>query len=217
MIPVVVEKAAITWIEDAPGCMAQTKEGAFKLQERMTICTAVELHRIWSSMYDKMTVTQMYKSPHCNHVLSRLIECARHMLLTEIYECIMSDGSLHALCRHTYGSRVAERLIENAQNPWKEHLAEALLELQDVLVNHQWGNYVVQSFLEHMSEQRRTECIELLLSRSDKYNGKKYTKFVYLTAVRYNETARLKEPLERTLQFMLKRSAISVEGRAASC
>ena len=129
----------------------------------------------------KCTVQDMYRSPHANFVLQSII----HNGPGDMLEPILSQlqGGVAAMCRHKYGSRVGERIIENASPSRGRAFFDELVEHAPYIARSKYGNYVVQSFLEH--NPRNRDCALALLPSAKELVTRKWSSFVIRFAIPY--------------------------------
>jgi pumilio RNA-binding family len=106
-------------------------------------------------------VTELYTSPHANHVIAKLIEIMPVRNLASIGEAMR--GKATTVARHQFGSRILERLIEHCGEDELGFLFDELLEDFEALARHQFGNFVVARLLEHGTAARNYSCVQKLL------------------------------------------------------
>jgi hypothetical protein len=108
----------------------------------------------------------MVLSPHGNYVISFAIQS----LPTSAIAFIIEELSVQSfsLMRHQYGCRIFQRLLEHHCS--SEHASPRVAQLADYAVNHaamlsreKYGNYAVQSLLEHGTPKHKSDIASALL------------------------------------------------------
>merc|ERR1719189_3332004 len=90
----------------------------------------------------------LYESPHGNHVLTKIIEVAPRPALQPIIQQLEAQGC-RVVARHRFGSRVLERLVEHGTEDQMCTLVDQCIELAEELSRHPFGNFFIQSLLQH--------------------------------------------------------------------
>jgi len=116
-------------------------------------------------IHDEQTFAKVYKSPHANHVLQKLIEFMPSDCVAVLIERILEKGGegIITFAKHKYACRVLERLIEN------DKPGSRLPEISCVIVRnslglwkHKNGNYVSKALLVDGTPEDRAEVFNLV-------------------------------------------------------
>lgn len=92
------------------------------------------------------SIVELYKSPHGNHVVAKMIEVMPPKNLGFLLDELKDSATV---ARHQYGCRLLERLIEHCPAEQVADMVEELLQEAEPLARHPYGNFVVQHILEH--------------------------------------------------------------------
>jgi pumilio RNA-binding family len=110
----------------------------------------------------KDNVCQAALSIHGNHVLQRIIEVLP-AIRWEFLVVELGENSVE-IAKNVYGCRIFCRLAEQSINSQEwQALVESILQEVDVLAQHQYGRFVVQSFLEYGTEEQKHRLAMALL------------------------------------------------------
>merc|ERR1712100_32989 len=94
--------------------------------------------------------TELYQSPHGNHVVTKIITV---MPPTALQSLILElQGRVVNVARHQYGCRLLERLLEHCPVNQVACVIEELLSDAEPLCRHPYGNFVMQHIFEHGSQ-----------------------------------------------------------------
>jgi len=108
---------------------------------------------------------ELYRSPHGNHVLKRVVQKMTVDKLRPIIEKLEKAGAV-VLARHRYGCRVWDCLLQRAgEEQCEAHLATMMDEIvkdAPALADHKHGNWVIQTLLKHSSTYR-SKAVQMLL------------------------------------------------------
>merc|ERR1719162_532193 len=126
---------------DPQGCRRVQRELEDAKTDHGRAVLAKELHgHVWEAI----------KCPNANHVLQKCIVNMRPQTSQFIIDEIMEmPGGVVKVARHTYGCRIAQRLLEHSPSTQVKELVENLLEHTVELSMHSFGNFVMQHLLEH--------------------------------------------------------------------
>ncbi|KAK4684287.1 pumilio RNA-binding family, partial [Tremellales sp. Uapishka_1] len=102
-------------------------------------------------------VLECVKSSNANHVIQRLITLGPPESISNAFL-----GHVFDLASHPYGCRVLQKSFENLPEDTKRPLLDEMHEHIDLLMEDQFGNYVVQSVIQSGTEQDRDLVIEKL-------------------------------------------------------
>jgi len=141
--------------------LAAAKHGTRVVQKAIEVADAARREAIIGQL--KGSVVDMYKSPHANHVLSKLIEVLPNDLVDFVLAEIEDEGAVVAAAKHQYGCRVIERLIEHCRDDQASGLVGKLLDEAEALCCHQYGNFVMQHIFEHGSEEAKAIAIQKMV------------------------------------------------------
>eukprot|EP00930_Biecheleria_cincta_P002106 TRINITY_DN103151_c0_g1_i1.p1 TRINITY_DN103151_c0_g1~~TRINITY_DN103151_c0_g1_i1.p1 ORF type:complete len:296 (-),score=43.64 TRINITY_DN103151_c0_g1_i1:237-1124(-) len=95
-------------------------------------------------------VLEAVACPYANHVLQKCINSLRPSDLQFIIDELASfPNAVEQTAMHKYGCRIIQRLLENCPPSQVEGMANELVSKAELLVQHAYGNYVVQSLLQH--------------------------------------------------------------------
>lgn len=161
-----------------------SKRGSLIVQDAISIVDVAQQKAMARQLHGHVLETT--RSPHANHVLQK---CITEMPLSNIQFIVDAMlGNVTAIAHHNYGCRVVIRLFEHCSFEQTDNLAKELLSDTKALVKlckKHYGNYVVQSALEHLSatsEQRR-QLLDLLCLNMCELSANHFGKFVVLKLV----------------------------------
>lgn len=133
--------------------------------------------------------------PHANNVLQKFITLMQPVHSQFIIDELLQSGPTAVVraARHRYGFRVLQRLLEHCSPDQKETITQDLLANAVPLCQHAFGNFVLQTFVEHgtMSEQMALACAiladpDLLVEMGCSRHGHAAVKQALQCAERYN-------------------------------
>merc|ERR1719199_305652 len=139
--------------------LSLTPSGSRLVQQVIVIASAPQREQLLKELLTD--VTELYTSPHANHVVAKLVEVMPARNLASIGEAMR--GKATTVARHQFGSRILERLIEHCDENLIGFLLDELLEDFEALARHQFGNFVVARVLEHGTAPRKHTCVQKLL------------------------------------------------------
>merc|ERR1711997_682439 len=110
----------------------------------------------------ELHVEMLYKSPHGNYVLSKLVETVPSAALEPIIEQLQAQGPIN-VAKHRFGCRVLERLIEHCPEHAIWCLLGPIILNSEMLCRHVYGNFIIQHIFEQGSPERRLSILKQLL------------------------------------------------------
>lgn len=115
-----------------------------------------------------------------NHVMQKIIEslsnkakfaqktgdAATASFLRDSIQFIIDDilKNIAPLSCHPYGCRVLQRILEHCAEPQKSDVLDALLTCHKVLLDDQYGNYVIQHVLQYGRVQDRQSLLGIIVA-----------------------------------------------------
>lgn len=88
--------------------------------------------------------------PYANHVLQKCINSLQPSDLQFIIDELLSvPGAVERSAMHKYGCRIVQRLLEACPSNQVAGMAETLVSKADLLIQHAYGNYVMQCLLQN--------------------------------------------------------------------
>ena len=148
-------KSSYAWVASA----ALDPTGCRQLQARIETANRTQLSAILRALRQDVGFKVLYESPHGNYVFQRLLDRSPPAALEPILEDLQHD--FLEMCCHRFGCRVAERILESGSTRWANDFHQHIIDNAAEIATHQFGNYVVQHFLEH--SERRRECALAML------------------------------------------------------
>jgi pumilio RNA-binding family len=124
-------------------------------------------------------VVPLIEDQNGNHVCQKLIEvlsCKARATTTDgrnqysdAIEFIVEDVLIHIarLSCHPYGCRVLQRMLEHCIQPQKEQVLDAIAEARSILLDDQYGNYVIQHVLQFGRVPDREGILQLVMKREN--------------------------------------------------
>jgi len=124
-------------------------------------------------------VVTLIEDQNGNHVCQKLIEVLSSKAKTmtsdgrnhysDSIEFIVEDVLRHIarLSCHPYGCRVLQRMLEHCIPPQKERVLDQIAESRHILLDDQYGNYVIQHVLQYGRIQDREGILKLVLQREN--------------------------------------------------
>jgi len=110
--------------------------------------------------------------PHANYVMHKIVELMPPMLAAFVPEALLGRGT--AMSKHRVGCRTVLRIFRHqlaaAQVEPANALAEEVLANADTLLNEEFGNYVIQEFLESGTLDIQRRIVGALRLNSDGSN-----------------------------------------------
>lgn len=102
--------------------------------------------------------------PYANHVLQKCITSLRPFDLQFVFDELTSvSGALERAAMHRYGCRIVQRLLENCLSSQVEGVAELLVSKAELLMQHAYGNYVIQSLIQNGTMLMKRKLVQLLV------------------------------------------------------
>ncbi|RHY29176.1 hypothetical protein DYB32_005366 [Aphanomyces invadans] len=144
-------------------------------------------------------VLHCIKDQNGNHVIQKCIEIlpwkvpsvvedmSRASFLLESFE-----NNVDTMSTHPYGCRVIQRVLEKCSD---EQMAPILREIQDsygLLVNDQYGNYVIQHVLQHGPPSQRTALINRIYPDIIRFSYHKFSSNVIEKCLSYASVKQLR-------------------------
>jgi hypothetical protein len=148
----------VQWLKKHLKKLAVSKHGCRVAQKTLEVATGSDRDEVIAELADH--VQELYESPHGNHVLSRAIEVLPAGKTTFVIEALQGKGL--AVSKHRFGCRIICRLIEHAGEAQIKGLMAEILENIESLAKQAYGNFVVQSILEHSASYRHNAVARLL-------------------------------------------------------
>jgi hypothetical protein len=149
-------------------------------------------------------IVDLYKSPHGNHVVTKLIE----VLPTDSLQFILDELTGRALdaARHQYGCRVLERLIEHCKAEQVSGLIDELMIEAEPLCRHQFGNFVIQHIFEHGQPVWKTQLMKQIVAKIPELSKHRTASHVVQKAIASGQ----KEVQDEIVMALLKRKGTLV-------
>jgi len=151
--------SVMAWIQPAARTLSLTQSGSRLVQKAIDVASLKQLDQLAENLLKD--TTELYTSPHANHVLAKLIEVMPRGRLVCIGEAMR--GKATTVARHQFGSRILESVIVHCTKDQIGYLLDELLEDLEALARHQFGNFVVQRLFEHGTEAWKDQCFQKLL------------------------------------------------------
>ncbi|CAJ1390295.1 unnamed protein product [Effrenium voratum] len=148
----------MSWVLCNVQALALTQFGSRVVQKAIAGACVAERERFAGLLH---FATELYVSPHGNHVLAKLIEVLPSSRLVCIAEAMRSQAP--TVARHQFGSRILERLMEHCSEEQIGFLLDELMDDLEALARHPFANFVVQHIFEHGLEDRKALCFRRLL------------------------------------------------------
>eukprot|EP00747_Dinoflagellata_sp_TGD_P185003 gnl/TRDRNA2_/TRDRNA2_41214_c0_seq1.p1 gnl/TRDRNA2_/TRDRNA2_41214_c0~~gnl/TRDRNA2_/TRDRNA2_41214_c0_seq1.p1 ORF type:complete len:456 (-),score=84.35 gnl/TRDRNA2_/TRDRNA2_41214_c0_seq1:317-1684(-) len=131
--------------------LSRDREGCWLVQTALDKAERADKEYLVAELQDKDYVLDAIKSPHGNHVISKVVQ-----VMTKPQSAFVADALKGRFCeyaKHIYGCRVVQRLLEHppAEPVISDFLEELLMEAS-ALAMHKFGHHVMQTFLEHGSQ-----------------------------------------------------------------
>ena len=93
-----------------------------------------------------------------NHVLRQCLNLVRtDERRSIIFEPVVQHFA--TIARDKHGCQVVKDCITTAQGQWKKDLIRVSLESIEILINDEFGNFVIQAILDHISQAKRKSKI----------------------------------------------------------
>jgi len=207
--------------------------GCRLIQKALDTLSKEEVANIVASVKGK--VWQLVHDHNGNHVIQKSItkinefflqskggeEDATHPLLVSSLDVIIDEvtESIRELSVHPYGCRVVQRLIENCIGDQKARVLDAVLReaMFGTLLNHEYGNYVVQRMLAYGREEDRRAIFERLVGNILALSKQKHSSNVVEMMLTYGDAAQRHEIIDEILNgycidqnFVNKSAALSM-------
>ncbi|XP_042418571.1 pumilio homolog 3-like isoform X1 [Zingiber officinale] len=107
------------------------------------------------------SVIRCVRDQNGNHVIQKCIECVPQDVIQFIISTFYDQ--VVALSTHPYGCRVIQRVLEYCDDVKTQHIVMGeIIQSVCLLVQDQYGNYVVQHVLEHGNPDERSAIIKQL-------------------------------------------------------
>jgi hypothetical protein len=151
----------IEWALLVGRTLALTQSGSRVVQKVIDVASTKQREQLLYVLLADVSVSELYTSPHANHVVAKLVEIMPPTSLTRIGESMR--GKATTVARHQFGSRILERLVEHCGEDQIGFLLDEVVEDFEALARHQFGNFVVARLLEHSTIARRHCCVQKLL------------------------------------------------------
>lgn len=145
-------------------------------------------------------------------------ECTLIALLLDRLDMIILEvtNNIKDLALHPYGCRVVQRLIENCTGAQKTHVLDSILKdsLLSMLINHEYGNYVVQRMLTFGRTSDRVAIFDAISTNIVNMSKQKYSSNVVEMMLTYGDIEQRHQIIEEILnshsvdQTFVNRSAV---------
>ncbi|KAL7528134.1 hypothetical protein ACHAXR_003761 [Thalassiosira sp. AJA248-18] len=150
---------------------------------------------------------------------------AAHSLLFSSMDIIIDEvtSAMKDLAIHPYGCRVVQRLIENCIGSHKTKVLDSILleGLFSTLINHEYGNYVVQRVLAYGRPSDRAAIFDAITSIILKLSKQKHSSNVVEMMLKYGDATQRHQIIEEILvgycvdeNFASKSAAVSMAENA---
>ncbi|KAI5181748.1 pumilio RNA-binding family [Nematocida sp. AWRm80] len=130
---------------------------------------ALECKEINQSIIEKIKghVIELICDQNGNHVIQKCVECINSDFIIKEFE-----QDTVTLSKHRYGCRVIQRIFEN--NTQCFSAIDMIIKNAKVLVEDQYGNYVIQHILEKGTEEHRRQIISALSDKIVRHSTHKF-------------------------------------------
>lgn len=145
--------------------LASSPRGTHVVQE--ALANAESKDKVLMARELKGHVREAWESlaaPYANYVLQKCIEVMPPEHIAFVHK-EMLNSDVHAAAKSKFGCRILQRLIEHFPNTEMQPFMDELLDVKflDGLMEHKFGNFVVQCVLEHGSAHQKTQIAQALL------------------------------------------------------
>lgn len=146
--------------------LARTPHGSREVQQALEEANS---HLACASLAKELSghVWEAICSPHANYVVQKCITIAKHespeitqFIIDEIME--RGEGAVSQVACHRYGCRILERFLEHSSRDQADLLSAELVRNTTMLVEHPYGNFVVQHLLKFGQCQYRQRAVNTL-------------------------------------------------------
>jgi len=154
----------MAWVASGARALSLTQFGSRLVQQAVAVASSAQREQLAEALLRESRdedPTELFCSPHANHVVAKLIAVMPPARLGRVGEAMRGEAT--SVARHQFGSRVLERLIEHCGENQIGFLLDEIMGDFEALARHQFGNFVVQRTLEHCSKARMHACVEKLL------------------------------------------------------
>jgi len=225
----IVESGVFTLSTKVYGCrLIQKALDTLDRQDVVSIVASVK-GKVWLLVHDhngnhviQKSVTKI--NEFCQQSQSKE-ECAANSLLFDSLDIIISEvtTNIKDLAVHPYGCRVVQRLIEHCTGAQKTQVLDSILEegLPSMLINHEYGNYVVQRMLAFGRTSDRVAIFDTITTNVLNLSKQKHSSNVVEMMLTYGDVEQRCQVIEEILngycvdQHGVNRSAaVSMAGDA---
>mmetsp|Transcript_12297 Transcript_12297/g.27936 ORF Transcript_12297/g.27936 Transcript_12297/m.27936 type:complete len:813 (+) Transcript_12297:60-2498(+) len=141
---------------------AKDEVGCYAVQ--FALGNSDEAGRAWLTREMQSHVQQACGSPHAHHVLQKLIEVSSGGEALQFMVDELQGSKFIGTCRHHFGCRVVQRLLEKCREDQREALGvDEILQATKTLAKDKFGNFVLQHILEKGTAPQKTRIVDLLL------------------------------------------------------
>jgi len=156
--------------------------GCRTLQQALQVADLETASKLLAELHGH--VRSAAESPHANYVVQRIVE-----LMPPVHSSFVVNelkGASAYLARHRYGCRIFCRLVEHSMGgeDFTELMSELLVDALG-LSRHQFGHYVMQSVLEHGSQEHRKQLVAALCNDIRQCAQHRWASHVIETALSY--------------------------------
>jgi Pumilio-family RNA binding repeat len=138
-------------------------------------------------------VVELVCDQNGNHVIQKCVEYIDADFVIKEFELDAVN-----LSRHRYGCRVIQRIFENSSNC--EDAVRKIIEKTPLLVEDQYGNYVIQHILEHGVESDKRKIMKKLTGKMGEYSIHKFASNVVEKCVLFGSGCERRQMLEAILE-----------------
>jgi len=146
---------------------------------------------------------------------------AMHSMLVESLDIIVDEvtSSIKDLTIHPYGCRVVQRLIEHSVDPHKTKVLDCIVSegLFSTLINHEYGNYVVQRVIAYGRASDKEAIFETITGNILKLSKMKHSSNVVEMMLTYGDAGQRQHIIEEILnchcvdqKFVTKPAAVAM-------
>ncbi|ACI64388.1 predicted protein, partial [Thalassiosira pseudonana CCMP1335] len=144
---------------------------------------------------------------NANHVIQKFLTVINLALsLTQSLDVIVDEviNDCEELCKHAYGCRVVQRLVEHGLDPIQSRVLDNVIACHESLIDDKFGNYVIGRLIACGRKEDREAIVKTMSGNVLKFSKNKQASNVVEAMLQHGDVAQRKKILQEMLNVSVR-------------
>jgi len=153
-------QAIVGWLRPAARPLSLERAGTRVVQKALEVAQGEGKMALLGELVPH--TKELTESPHGNYVVTKAVEVMPSSLIRGFVKEVERNQP-DVMARHRFACRLLERFLEHCHERELKVVLDQVIAKAHELCRHPYGNFVVQTILEHGTSTRKQEVVEKLL------------------------------------------------------